>query len=167
MNRDTEWQDEGHTAEEERESGRRRKKSSLHVLRAAIYFHYARSDSFPIPSSTLCIVADWALSNNHLLMTHQQAGQHIIDMSIQIDASAFLSAAFNAETQLIITNIKGVCNEKYLLVLALFTKAAVWFYYCLRRNLLSFLWHIFIISAASPSLTFFTEGHTQDPLLHL
>lgn len=72
-------------------------------------------------------------------MTHQQAGQHIIDMSIQIDASAFLSAAFNAETQLIITNIKGVCNEKYLLVLALFTKAAVWFYYCLRRNLLSFL----------------------------
>lgn len=31
-------------------------------------------------------------------MTHQQAWQHIIDMPIQMDVSAFLSAAYGADT---------------------------------------------------------------------
>lgn len=57
----------------------------------AIYFRYAPSDSFPISPNTQCIVADWALSCSHLLMTHQPAWLHIIDMPIQMDVSVCLS----------------------------------------------------------------------------
>lgn len=76
MNRGAEWHKEGEGSRE----------SPLSMFsEQAIYFHYACSDSFPISSSTQCIVADWAVSSRHLLMTHQQAWQHIIDMPIQTD----------------------------------------------------------------------------------
>lgn len=50
--------------------------------RETIRSNYTRSDSFPISSFTRCIVADWAPSINHPLMSHHAARQHIIDVSI-------------------------------------------------------------------------------------
>lgn len=41
-------------------------------------------------SSTQYMVPDWALSNSHQLIPHQQAQQHIIDMPKQMDATASL-----------------------------------------------------------------------------
>lgn len=90
--------------ERERErAGEEEKILPPHVLRAAIYFHYAHSDSFPISSSARCIGADGAPSHSPPLMTHHQAWQHIIDMPIQIDVSAFLS-----DIQLRDTNLERV-----------------------------------------------------------
>ena len=103
--------------ERERVSRRRRENPPSMLFEWAIYFYYTPPDSFPISSSTRCIVADWVLSKSHLLMPHQQAWQHIIDMPIQMDVSAFLSAAYGADAQLMVTNIKRLRNEKYRLVL--------------------------------------------------
>ena len=71
-----------------------------------MHFHYTRSDSFPISSSTQCIAADWAVSNSHLLMTHQQAWQHITDMPIKMDVIALPSAVCGSDEALMVTNLK-------------------------------------------------------------
>lgn len=89
MSRDTEWQDKSDRAGE----GTREERSSLCVLGAAIYSHYVALTAFRCHPALECIVADWALSNSHLLMPHQQAWQHVIDMLMQMDVTAFLSAA--------------------------------------------------------------------------
>lgn len=154
MNRDTEWQGEG---ERERESRGRRENPPSMLSERAIYFHNARSDSFPISPSTRCIVADCALNNSHLLMTLQQAWQHIIDMPIQMDVSALLSAAYGADTQLMVTNVESMRNEKYLLVLALFIMTALVLLE-LKEEFVIIFYDIYYPC----SIPFFlTEGHPQ------
>lgn len=135
--------------ERERRGGRENPPSML--SERAIYFHNARSDSFPISSSTRCIVADWALSNSHLLMTLERAWQHIIDMPIQMDVSALLSAAYGADIQLMVTNVKKVCVMKRICLCKLFIRTAVALLE-FREDFVIIFFMIFAIHAASSKL---------------
>lgn len=64
-------------------------------------------------------------------MPHQQAWQHIIDMPIQMDVSAFFQQLMTAgDVELIDANVKRLSNEKYRLVLALLIKTPAWVHYC-------------------------------------
>lgn len=120
-----------------REQQAEKKRSCLCVLGVAIYSYYAALTAFRYHLALKCIVADWALSNSRLLMPHQQAWQHIIDMPIQM--IVFLSAAYAAD-------INAHTVMKPWLDKAHSTMTAIWFYYSLKKDLFSY---ILIICGAS------------------